>query len=312
MYLPFLRGKQFELLALRELNSLPIDASKISPIIEPVKKDLKAVETAIRSMSKTQVTVQLVVNPEYGDLNKSPQPIIDLIQRLKADGTTTVIPTFLISTERDFQTLKRAEGANFLNDGYSLVHLNQIASSNELRQLANSTNLVHNIVHVNHVISMRRGFSSKSIGFISDPFVKQKRNVDYEDFEDEFFSNDYFHYVNEGFTAFSDYLTIGAEYIEGGMLPYAVVIHLTYKDRGSEDIRIKRFISDNNLDASDTAGKFYEALSKLINFVDVNNVSSVAITQFRDYFTRGAFPGLGIIKKLSIMHHLELVQNLLP
>jgi hypothetical protein len=312
MYLPFLRGKQFELLALRELNALPIDVNKISPIIEPVKKDLKAIETAIKSLSKTYVAVQLIVNPEHGDLNKASQPIVDLITKLKTEGIDNVNPTFLISTEKDFQMLKKAQATKFLDNGYSLVHLNQIASSIELKQIANSTNLTHNIVHVNHVISMRRGFPAGSIGFISDPFVRQKRNVDYEDFEDEFFSNDYFHYVNEGFTAFSDYLTIGADYIEGGMLPYAVVIHLTYKDPGSEDIRIRRFISDNNLDASDTAGKFYEALSKLIAFVDTNNINSLAIKQFRDYFHRGAFPGLGIIKKLSIMHHIELVQTLLP
>lgn len=312
MYLPFLRGKQFELLALRELNALPIDTSKISPIIEPVKKDLKAVETAIKSLFRTKVSVQLIVNPEHGDLSKSSQPVVDLIKKLKTEGISNVNPTFLISTERDFQLLKKAQAANFLDDGYSLVHLNQIASSVELKQIANSTKLVHNIVHVNHVISMRRGFPAGSIGFISDPFVRQKRNVDYEDFEDEFFSNDYFHYINEGFEAFSDYLTIGADYIEGGMLPYAVVIHLTYKDPGSEDIRIRRFISDNNLDASDTAGKFYEALSKLIAFVDSNNINSLAVKQFRDYFDRGAFPGLGIIKKLSIMHHIELLQSLLP
>ncbi|AMP98687.1 hypothetical protein AY601_1775 [Pedobacter cryoconitis] len=311
MYLPFLRGKQFELLALRELNELPINANTISPIIEPVKKDLKTVETAIKSLSRTQVDVQLIVNPEHGDLSKVPQPIVDFIKKLKTEGISNVNPTFLISTERDFQLLKKAQATNFLDDGYSLVHLNQIASSVELKQIANSTNLVHNIVHVNHVISMRRGFPAGSIGFISDPFVKQKRNVDYEDFEDEFFSNDYFHYINEGFTAFSDYLTIGADYILGGMLPYAVVIHLTYKDPGSEDIRIRRFISDSNQDASDTAGKFYEALSKLIDFVDINNINSLAVMQFRDYFDRGAFPGLGIIKKLSIMHHIELVQTLL-
>lgn len=311
MYLPFLRGKQFELLALRELNALPIDANKISPIIEPVKKDLKAIETAIKSLSRTQVAVQLIVNPEYGDFSKAHQPILDLIKKLRTEGISNVNPTFLISTERDFQMLKNAQAANYLDDGYSLVHLNQIGSSVELKQIANSTNLVHNIVHVNHVISMRRGFPAGSIGFISDPFVRQKRNVDYENFEDEFFSNDYYHYLNEGFTAFSDYLTIGADYIEGGMLPYAVVIHLTYKDSGSEDIRIRRFISDNNQDASDTAGKFYEALSKLIAFVDANNTNSLAVMQFRDYFDRGAFPGLGIIKKLSIMHHIELVQTLL-
>jgi hypothetical protein len=248
MYLPYLRGKQFELLALRELGVLPIDYNKISPIVEPVKKDLKSVETAIKSLAKSKVSVQLIVNPEHGDLNKNSRPIIELIKSLKDEGVSTVNPTFLISTEKDFELLKIALNTNLLDDGYSLVHLNQISSSAELKHIANTTKLLHNIIHVNHVISLRRGFPAETIGFISDPFVKQKRNVDYEDFEDEFFSNDFAHYRNEGFTGFSDYLTISSDYMEGGMLPYAVVIHLTYRNADGEDIRIRRFISDSNQD----------------------------------------------------------------
>lgn len=296
MYLPFLRGKQFELLALRELNALPIDSAKISPIIEPVKKDLKSIDNAIKVLSRTGVDVQLIINPEHGDWNKNSKPIIDLIKKLKKEGIVNVTPTFLISTDKDFKLLKEAQTAKFLDGGYSLLHLNQILSSAELKEIANATNLIHNIIHVNHVISLRRGFPQGNVGFISDPFVKQKRNVDYEDYEDEFFSNDYSHYKAEGFAAFSDYLTIGSDYIEGGMLPYAVVIHLTYKDTGSEDIRVRRFISDNNKDASDTAGKFYEAVSKLIAFVDQRQLNSMAITQFRDYYDRGAFQDLASSK----------------
>ncbi|WAC42239.1 sce7725 family protein [Pedobacter sp. SL55] len=313
MYLPYLRGKQFELLALRELSSLPIDPSKISPIIEPLKKELKSVETAIRALHRQQVNVQLIVSPEHGDLKRTFQPVVDLINRLIGVGVDNITPTFLINGERDFQLFNAVANAeDYVTSGYSLVHLNQVHSSTELKQLANSTNLKYNLIHVNHLISMRRGFTNGNLGFIADPFVRQKRNADYEHYDDEFFSNDYFYYTQEGFSAFADYLTIGAEFIEGGMLPYAVVIHLTYKDRGSEDIRIKHFLSDNNLDASDTAGKFGEALEKLIAFVDAEGINTIAVQHFRDYHARGAFPGLGVIKKLSIMHHIELVQSLLP
>ncbi|RYF23877.1 MAG: hypothetical protein EOO42_06495 [Flavobacteriales bacterium] len=313
MYLPYLRGKQFELLALRELAPLPINPSKISPIIEPLKKELKSVETAIRALHRQQVEIQLILNPEYGDLKKTYQPIIDLLNRLSADGIANVTPTYLINGERDFQFFKSSAVAeNYVTSGYSLVHLNQVHSSAELKQIANSTNLKYNLIHVNHLISMRRGFSAGQLGFISDAFNKQKRNVDYEDYEDEFFSNDHLYFREEGYAAFADYLTIGADYIEGGMLPYAVVIHLTYHDAGSGDIRIKHFVSNNNLDASDTAGKFGEALEKLIAFVDTHGINTIAVRQFRDYHARGAFPGLGVIKKLSIMHHIELVQSLLP
>ncbi|RYE24666.1 MAG: hypothetical protein EOP45_05570 [Sphingobacteriaceae bacterium] len=310
MYLPFLRGKQFELLALRELASLPLIDSKISPIIEPVKKDLKSIETAIKALSLIQVLVNLIVNPEQGELKKNYDPIFESIERLNALGYNNIIPTYLIGNERDFQFFKKtANSKNHLDTGYSLIHLNQIPSETELKTIATNSNLKFNIIHVNHLIALRRGYPPASMAFLSDPFLKQKRNVDYEDSEDEIFSSDCFFYISEGFVAFSDYLTIGSEYVEGGMLPYAVVIHLTYKDVDSENIRIKHFLSNSNSDSSDTAGKFGEALAKLIRFIDAENIHTLASEQFRDYSDRGAFPGLGVIKKLSIMHHIELIQD---
>ena len=37
MYFPYLRGRQFELVALRELLELDLISEKIVPVIEPVK-----------------------------------------------------------------------------------------------------------------------------------------------------------------------------------------------------------------------------------------------------------------------------------
>lgn len=311
MYLPFLRGKQFELLALRELTALPLNASKISPIIEPVKKDLKSIETAIKALHKINVLVQLIVNPEHGDLKKNYDPIFESIERLNAQGIDNIIPTYLIGNERDFSFFKSSATAKaYLTTGYSLIHLNQISSSAELKAIALASSLKFNVIHVNHLIALKRGYPTVSLAFLSDPFIKQKRNADYVDYEDEIYSSDCFYYKSEGYVAFSDYLTIGAEYIDGGMLPYAVVIHLTYKDPKNDDIRIKHFLSNSNQDSSDTAGKFGEALDKLVAFIDAENIHTIASEQFRDYHNRGAFPGLGVIKKLSIMHHIELVQSL--
>lgn len=312
MYLPYLRGKQFELLALRELCALPLLNSKISPIIEPIKNNLKSIETAIKALHTIGVNIQLIVNPEHGDLKKNYTPILDLIDGLKAIGIDNITPTYLIGNEKDYQFFESsALNRNYFVDGYSLIHLNQIPSNNALKALVAHTNLKYNIIHVNHVFALRRGFLNGSLGFLTDPFIRQKRNADYENIEDEVFSSDYTYYKAEGFNAFADYLTIGQEYIEGGMLPYAVVIHLTYKDPQNDEIRIKHFLSDNNQDTSDTPGKFGEALTKLIAFIDQEKIHSLACTKFRDYHNRGAFPGLGVIKKLSIMHHIELVQGLI-
>ncbi|HAF31177.1 MAG TPA: hypothetical protein DCG75_19230, partial [Bacteroidales bacterium] len=100
-------------------------------------------------------------------------------------------------------------------------------------------------------------------------------------------------------------------YSETGFLPYAVAIHLSYVDNDKK-IRIKHFVSDSNDDASDIGGKFVEALKKLVNWcVEKNIPDTIAISQFKELYRTGHFPGLGSIKKLSIMHHIELVLNLI-
>jgi hypothetical protein len=134
------------------------------------------------------------------------------------------------------------------------------------------------------------------------------RNADYSDNIDEFFSDEHLYYKEEGYVGFADFLTIGQDYSDTGFLPYAVVIHLTYKNSKNE-FWVRHFVSDSNLDTTDVAGKFEEALSKLIKFIDENEINTVACNEFREIYKNESYPGLGSIKKLSIKHHIELVHS---
>nr|WP_068890407.1 sce7725 family protein [Pedobacter panaciterrae] len=312
MYLPYLRGKQYELLALRELCTLPLDNNKIFPIIEPLKKNTKSVETALLALNRIGIQMQLIVNPEHGEIKGQGNIVLDFIDQMRSIGVDNVIPTYLISSDRDFVFFEStATSRGYLESGYSLVHLNQISNVVALKALVNASAIKFNVIHVTHQISLKRGFTNGDPALLSDPFIKQKRNSDYISVTDEFFSNDNLYYEDEKFAAFSDYLTIGSDYVEGGMLPYAVAIHLTYVNKESGEIWIRHFISDSNEDYSDTPGKFGEALEKLIEFIDAEDLHTIACEQFRDYHSRGAFPGLGVVKKLSIMHHIQLIQELI-
>lgn len=77
----------------------------------------------------------------------------------------------------------------------------------------------------------------------------------------------------------------------------------------NNQIRVKHFVSDSNEDVADIGGKFSEAIDKLVIWCDQNNLNTSAINVFRDLQQRGHFPGLGTLKKLSIMNHIELVIN---
>ena len=71
MYYPYLRGKQFELLALREFANKNANNRTIVPIIEPVKNTFNSLRTAIEVMLKQGLSFALVLNPNDGDFKKS-------------------------------------------------------------------------------------------------------------------------------------------------------------------------------------------------------------------------------------------------
>jgi hypothetical protein len=141
-----------------------------------------------------------------------------------------------------------------------------------------------------------------------DKFKKQEKNADYLKQEDEFYSDDHIYFSEEGFVGFGDYSIIGNEYVESGFAPYAVAIHIIYF---AEDdmLRVRHFVSDSNDDIYDVAGKFHEAVIKFKKWYDAGQSMQLtsALSTLLTYAENGYYPGLPTIKKLSIMHHLELV-----
>mgnify|MGYP000975949391 FL=1 len=140
-----------------------------------------------------------------------------------------------------------------------------------------------------------------------DRFNKCERNSDYLGKDDEFFSEDHLYYRDDGFVGFADYSIIGKDYLESGFAPYAVAIHIVYFAK-DESIRIHHFVSDTNDDIQNPAKKFYEAVRKLARWCNINDIIiTTGLQAFLDHYQNQTYPGLGSVKKLSLMHHLELV-----
>ncbi|KGC60059.1 hypothetical protein X963_5679 [Burkholderia pseudomallei MSHR7498] len=112
---------------------------------------------------------------------------------------------------------------------------------------------------------------------------------------------------------FGDFLMVGDDYSEGGGPAYAVAIHLTYIDPDKDDVMyIYHFLSTTNNTPTDPAGKFAQALEKLIAKLDSGKsklFEGEAIAEFRELHAKGHFPGLGYVKKLSMKHHIETLAN---
>jgi hypothetical protein len=143
-------------------------------------------------------------------------------------------------------------------------------------------------------------------------FTKQDKNSDYSKKIDEFFSDDHLFYSTEGYIGFGDYSIIGNDYNEGGFAPYAVAIHIVYFNENNE-LRVHHFVSDSNNDTKNTSEKFYEAVSKLANWYSNGNQSqsTTALNILLSHYANETYPGLPTLKKLSVMHHLELMGRFL-
>lgn len=65
MYFPILRGRQFELLALRECVNKSLLSNKIIPIVEPVKVSSTYTKT-VDSFIKAGKSIAIIRNPQVG------------------------------------------------------------------------------------------------------------------------------------------------------------------------------------------------------------------------------------------------------
>ena len=114
-------------------------------------------------------------------------------------------------------------------------------------------------------------------------------------------------YRKRGYVGFSDYSIVGDIYEESGFAPLAVAIHILYFGSKNE-LRVHHFVSESNENISDPARKFAEAMNNLLSWEKFDVIpKTYGLQNLVDYYSSGKFPGLGVIKKCSIMHHLELI-----
>ncbi|MEM6474070.1 MAG: sce7725 family protein [Planctomycetota bacterium] len=78
MYFPYFRGKQFELIAIRETAKLIADTGFV-PVIEPVREQFTGLKRALDVLRDCNAEAVVVVNPQEGDLVGNTEAISDLL-----------------------------------------------------------------------------------------------------------------------------------------------------------------------------------------------------------------------------------------
>jgi hypothetical protein len=312
MYFPYLRGKQFELIALREGSGLLAkNKTKVSPIIEPVK-DSTTFKTTIIDLKNKNVNFTVIINPKVGDLQGSTSSILTILSKELAVYKNFQLGIILSGKENHKNLITTLKKFDSILHGLTLIHNATYDNIDDIvSDYGSAIPVKYNVVHFGKT-SRRyyRNFDSATIVELDDYFSSQQKNSDYKHFDESDFSEEHIFYKKDGFVGFSDFLTIGDNYSESGFLPYAVAIHLSYSDSTAK-IKVKHFVSDSNDDTSDVAGKFEEALKKLISWCTAKKFKTSAVDSFNELYDSGHFPGLGTIKKLSILNHIEVVLKLI-
>ena len=300
MYYPYLRGRQYELIALRELAEKELIGNKVLPIIEPVRTS-PTLLSCMDVFSETERKFGIIINPEHGHFNSEINSDSGYqIKYSQKKDSIHCLPTYILNS-----TIKQQEPIASKDAAIAICKDKDMISS--INHFVDKFKLETFIMPDDRIY--KRGVHGNKV-LLSDNFNRKQRNVDYEKEQDEFFSDDHLYFAEEGYAGYSDFSIIGDDYNESGFAPYAVAIHMVYFDK-NRNLRVHHFVSDTNDDYSDPAGKFFEALEKLINFPPLKSHKTFAYKEYCRFYDQSIYSGLGIAKKLSLMHHFELITGFL-
>jgi hypothetical protein len=308
MYYPYFRGKQFELITIRE-TAVMLARSGFVPIIEPVRESLKGLERALEAIRDHDARAIVVVNPYHGDHRDDGTDISKLLDdRFPAGGPIAagILLDQNISIEDALAFHKEHEGR-----AATFIHVGFAEAKSLPERLGDALAQIPNVFFEAHCGRLYRDHFVNSPRILLRDGFKRRRNADYPPVED--FSDLHITYPAEGMVGFGDFLIVGDDYNEGGGPAYAVAIHLTFIDPDRDHtMRIYHFVSKTIGTPTDPAGKFAEALKKLVTKLDSGTsklLETSAIREFRELHARGHFPGLGYVKKLSMNHHIETLAD---
>ena len=304
MYHPYFRGKQYELITVRETASV-LAGAKFVPIIEPVRESLGGLERSLQAVCDAKGTAIVVVNPYHGEHAEDGKSISAMLAASFLKRSEIAAGILL---QRDMSVAEAVACCKQHADhDLTLIH----AGFTDAKGLADAVGeSVHKMRHVfferDCGMLYRRHFSPSQRILLRDGF-KRKRNRDYELIES--FSDLHITFPDQGMNGFGDFLIVGDDFSESGGPAYAVAIHLTFIDSTKDDAMfIYHFVSKRKDTPTDPAGKFGEALDLMMKTLakpDSHILETSAVQEFRDLHKRGHFPGLGYVKKLSMKHHIE-------
>jgi len=293
IYYPYFRGRQYDLRALTEFAECDHIAN-IVPIIEPVR-DSPALPKTIKAFGQHHHRLAVIQNPQvdhYDYQAAKRYPIDDLFEQpgiQRAYVLTPLLPP------------------NLLDNSLVIVqHYADLKLFLDHDWLPNSATLL-----TPPEARIRQLLAGRRFGHLFDHYAVPEHSFEFSTMPDSFWSNDieFAHQYHE--IGFSDYLTQGATYFERGHPSRTVTLHLIYL--ANHQVRIRHFVSDQHDDFKHQREKYFEALAKAVQWIKSQPTKNqtAATAKLVALSEEHHFPGMGVLKALTIEHHLEIMERYL-
>ncbi len=264
MYYPYFRGKLFELITIRESANV-LARSGFVPIVEPVKESLSGLNRTLTSVSDASGKAVVIVNPYHGDHCDDGGGISALLKDGYLGNSAITAGVLLrkdmtIGEAVECYDQHKEHNPTFVHAGFTEAKALAEALGDKLLD-------TRNVFFEQHCGKLyRKHFADGTRILVRDGF-KRRRNADHPSVEE--FSDLHATFADEGMDGFGDFLIVGDDYTEGGGPAYAVAIHLTFIDPEKDNaMYIYHFVSTTKDTPTDPAGKFGEALTKLMVWLD--------------------------------------------
>ena len=306
-YFPFLRGKQYDLIAVRQVASNIAENGRVLPIIEPVRANSTTC-ISIEHFVEDSMPFLFICNPSYGnfrDHNENATRARDRINQALHDYDKWT-PSLYVN-----QGTAVTELEGFIErygDTYplALIYYGR-PQGNAARNVINNNCFRWHVFRAGRVEGdYIQSVDPDSRVLVSDPFVRQPRNADYP--PRDFFTELNTVAGNPDRLHFGDFSIVGDYYTEDGGPAYAVALHHVHYAEDSRALYISHFISDHTETPADTPGKISEALAHLVNSLDTLLPNETqACQEYRVMNENERSSVLGNMKRLAIKHHLEIM-----
>lgn len=283
MYYPYFRGKQFDLLALRELIEKGLLSEKIQPIIEPVK-NTATFQKFLLSAQNYQHPIYLIQNPQLGEFNTETGNIkLETFPVRKASVVSQALETM---TQRSEMLIIDQPSIALASDW----------ENNQKKVLVPPEFRLLNKIKGDKILSLDHFTRLPSLNF-------------YQECPDELFSTDYLNYQKRGFVGFSDFSIDNRIYYERVYPSPILSLHLVYFFQ--DTLRIHHFLSSE--EGVTQKEKFLVLMEEVKSWCHLlsSEQLTLGLTILFDYADKEKFPGMGVMRKASVMHHMELMSRYL-